>query len=234
MLLFRCRQDRPRTVAHSRRCVFLVRLTTSYFDLPLLLFLPPKASGAEPILTILAPEGVDLNGTYTVVLADPGAVGASTAEGVTRHMLVNGARVGGASPASFSLNFIPECRSIIANGTLDLSGGVSITRYAGPAPPEDGPHRYFFFSSSPQVHELNQTNSSLSRYTFLVYTQPENFAAPEGFSTPNMGVSAFDLNAYAQSAKLGPIIAVCRNNIYFVLMNIKANLHLTGKLLHRP
>jgi hypothetical protein len=63
------------------------------------------------------------NGTYTVAMIDPGAVGSDQSSGQNRHWLVNGATV--------------------ANGTLSFDGATTITEYAGPAPPAgSGPHRY--------------------------------------------------------------------------------------------
>jgi phosphatidylethanolamine-binding protein len=69
---------------------------------------------------------------------------------------------------------------------LNNATAIAITEYAGPAPPPGtGPHRY----------------------AFLLYAQPATFAPPAEFSQPNIGVSAFDVNAYASGSGLGPIIA---------------------------
>ena len=48
----------------------------------------------------------------------------------------------------------------------------------------------------------------LRSYVILLYTQPDDFTAPDGYDTPNMGVSVFNLTEYAQSGNLGPIVAV--------------------------
>jgi hypothetical protein len=69
--------------------------------------------------------------------------------------------------------------------SLNNATAIAITEYAGPAPPPDGPHRY----------------------AFLLYAQPATFAPPAEFSQPNIGVSAFDVNAYAEGSGLGEIIA---------------------------
>jgi len=73
----------------------------------------------------------------------------------------------------------------IGGTSLNNATAIAITEYAGPAPPPDGPHRY----------------------TFLLYAQPATFTPPAEFSQPNIGVSAFDVNAYAEGSGLGPIIA---------------------------
>jgi hypothetical protein len=63
------------------------------------------------------------NGTYTVAMIDPAAVGSDQSSGQYRHWLVNGATV--------------------TNGNLTFDGATTITEYAGPAPPAgSGPHRY--------------------------------------------------------------------------------------------
>ncbi|KAG9222016.1 hypothetical protein CCMSSC00406_0010381 [Pleurotus cornucopiae] len=74
----------------------------------------------------------------------------------------------------------------ITNSAFSNTSAVAITQYAGPAPPAgSGPHRY----------------------AFLLWEQPSTFTAPAAFSQPNMGVSTFDVNAYATDAKLGAVIA---------------------------
>ncbi|KAL4259916.1 PEBP-like protein [Pleurotus pulmonarius] len=74
----------------------------------------------------------------------------------------------------------------ITNSAFSNTSAVAITQYAGPAPPAgSGPHRY----------------------AFLLWEQPSTFTAPSAFSQPNMGVSTFDVNAYATDAKLGAVIA---------------------------
>lgn len=74
------------------------------------------------------------------------------------------------------------------------TSAVAITQYAGPAPPTgSGPHRYAF---SQVIFSLDKTDCG-GRYAFLLWEQPSTFAAPAAFSQPNMGVSTFDVNAYA-------------------------------------
>ncbi|ESK88404.1 nucleus protein [Moniliophthora roreri MCA 2997] len=73
----------------------------------------------------------------------------------------------------------------IEDNKVDNKSATAITAYAGPGPAEgSGPHRY----------------------VFLLYSQPADFTAPEGFTEP-IGVTPFDLNKYAQDGRLGPIVA---------------------------
>ncbi|GJF00771.1 PEBP-like protein [Phanerochaete sordida] len=69
---------------------------------------------------------------------------------------------------------------------VSTSAGVAITDYAGPAP---------------------AAGSGAHRYVILLYTQPDNFTAPDGLDTPNVGVSVFNLADYVQSSNLGSIVA---------------------------
>jgi hypothetical protein len=121
--------------------------------------------GSAPTITVIAPAGVKLDGNYTLAMVDPGAVGEDQSSGVTRHWLVNSLTIDG--------------------GALKNASALSVTEYAGPAPPlGSGPHRY----------------------TFLLYSQPAEFNPPNEFSGANIGVSKFDVTAYATASKLGPII----------------------------
>lgn len=70
--------------------------------------------------------------------------------------------------------------------TVSNSSAVAITQYAGPAPAQ---------------------GSGAHRYVILLYTQPDNFTAPDGLNTPNVGVSTFNLTDYVKSSNLGPIVA---------------------------
>jgi len=73
----------------------------------------------------------------------------------------------------------------VTGETLTNSSAVAITEYAGPAPASgSGPHRY----------------------TILLYQQSSAFTAPDGFNTPNIGVSTFVLNDYTKNANLGAIV----------------------------
>jgi hypothetical protein len=83
-------------------------------------------------------------------------------------------------------------RHWLVNGVTVSSSKVSnatataITEYAGPAPPSgSGPHRY----------------------VVILYAQPSTFTPPKAFSEPNIGVSVFDVNAYAKDSGLGAVIA---------------------------
>lgn len=51
-------------------------------------------------------------------------------------------------------------------------------------------------------------------YVILLYTQPDNFTAPDGFNTPNIGVSVFNLTDYVSSSNLGPIVAVSALSVF--------------------
>ncbi|KAF9495999.1 PEBP-like protein [Pleurotus eryngii] len=74
----------------------------------------------------------------------------------------------------------------IDNNAVSNASAIAITQYAGPAPPAgSGPHRY----------------------AFLLFSQPDSFAPPADFSQPNIGVSLFDINAYARDSGLGVIVA---------------------------
>lgn len=74
----------------------------------------------------------------------------------------------------------------ISGGKVSIDAGTQITEYAGPAPPTGtGPHRY----------------------TIVIYSQPDSFAAPADLSTANVGVSKFDFPSYVKDTGLGPIVA---------------------------
>jgi len=73
----------------------------------------------------------------------------------------------------------------IANGTVSNSSATAITAYAGPGPAAgSGPHRY----------------------VIMLYAQPDSFKAPANLSQP-VGVTLFDVNAYAKDSGLGPLVA---------------------------
>jgi len=86
--------------------------------------LTPPQVGSAPTLTITpANSSATTTGNYTIAMIDAGPVGTNQAGGQTRHWLVNGATITGASVSSDS--------------------AVVITDYAGPGPaPGSGPHRY--------------------------------------------------------------------------------------------
>jgi len=74
----------------------------------------------------------------------------------------------------------------VSGGKVSIDSGTQITEYAGPAPPAgSGPHRY----------------------TIVIYSQPDSFAAPANLSTANVGVSTFDFPSYVKDTGLGPLVA---------------------------
>jgi len=121
----------------------------------------------SPNLTFTpANSTITFNGNYTVAMIDPGAVGSDQSQGQNRHWLVNGAT--------------------ILDNKLNFEGAITITEYAGPAPPAgSGPHRY----------------------TIVVYTQGADFTPPQNLSGPVPGVQLFNFPEYVQSTKLGPLVA---------------------------
>jgi hypothetical protein len=120
-----------------------------------------------PELTLTpANSTVTFNGNYTVAMIDPGAVGSDQSGGQNRHWLVNGATV--------------------TSGKLAFDGAITITEYAGPAPPAgSGPHRY----------------------TIVVYAQGSSFTPPEDLSGPTPGVVPFVFPDYVKNTNLGPLVA---------------------------
>ncbi|KAF8496703.1 phosphatidylethanolamine-binding protein [Russula emetica] len=118
-----------------------------------------QVAAAPEITVVPANSSVSLSGNFTLVMADASAVGTNESEGQTRHWLVNGVT--------------------LKNGTSGLNvsttGGVAVTDYAGPAPPDgSGPHRY----------------------VILLLPQPSDFSPPSNLSSPNVPVSIFDLVDY--------------------------------------
>lgn len=87
---------------------------------------------------------------------------------------------------------------VTLNGTAPLNiatkTGTAITKYAGPAPAQ---------------------GSGAHRYVILLYIQPENFTAPDGLNTPDVGVSVFNLQDYVSTSGLGPVVAAT----YFTVEN---------------
>jgi len=73
----------------------------------------------------------------------------------------------------------------ITDGKVANASATAITTYAGPGPAAgSGPHRY----------------------VIILYRQPDSFKAPPDLSQP-IGVTRFDLNAYAKNSGLGPVVA---------------------------
>ncbi|KAI0003224.1 phosphatidylethanolamine-binding protein [Russula compacta] len=116
-----------------------------------------QVSKAPELTIVPANTSVSLTGNYTLVMADAGPVGTNESEGQTRHWLVN---------------------SVTVNSTtfnVSTTGGVAVTDYAGPAPPEgSGPHRY----------------------VLLLLPQPSSFSPPANLSKAGVGVSVFQLTDY--------------------------------------
>lgn len=99
--------------------------------------------------------------------------------------MVDPGHVGAATDGGVTRHWLVNGVTIDGN-SLNQDAAVAITTYAGPFPPEgDGPHRY----------------------AVLLYEQPETFTPPAEFAQPDMGVSLFDVNAYAADSGLGPIVA---------------------------
>lgn len=73
----------------------------------------------------------------------------------------------------------------ITDGKLSNASATAITAYAGPGP---------------------AAGSGAHRYTIILYEQPSNFAAPEGFQEP-IGVTPMDLPAYVKNSNLGALVA---------------------------
>ncbi|CAE6339245.1 hypothetical protein RSOLAG1IB_00164 [Rhizoctonia solani AG-1 IB] len=117
----------------------------------------------EPKLT-LTPVGsssdVSASATYTVAMIDADYVGASQAEGQTRHWLVNGVKATGTS----------------APWTLDTSTGTNITPYGGPFPAEgSGAHRYMLLvlaqPSSFTAPATPAAGSPIEKFDFEAYVK---------------------------------------------------------------
>jgi len=128
---------------------------------------------SAPEITITPATGSSsgaFTGNFTLVMADADVVGTNESVGQTRHWLVNGVTL---KNVSSSLN-------------VSTTGGVAVTNYAGPAPPEgSGPHRY----------------------VILLLPQPSSFSPPANLSSPNVPVSVFHLTDYISTSHLGQPIA---------------------------
>ncbi|CAE6517098.1 unnamed protein product [Rhizoctonia solani] len=103
---------------------------------------------------------VTASGTYTVAMIDADYVGASQAEGQTRHWLVNGVKATGTS----------------APWTLDTNAGTNITVYGGPFPAEgSGAHRYMLLVlAQPSTFSAPATpaaNSPIEKFDFEAYVK---------------------------------------------------------------
>ncbi|CAE6426939.1 unnamed protein product [Rhizoctonia solani] len=117
----------------------------------------------EPKLTLTPvseSSDVTASSTYTVAMVDADYVGASQAEGQTRHWLVNGVKATGTS----------------APWTLDISTGTAITPYGGPFPAEgSGAHRYMILvlaqPSSFSAPASPPAGSPIEKFDFEAYVK---------------------------------------------------------------
>ncbi|KAJ3526822.1 hypothetical protein NM688_g8212 [Phlebia brevispora] len=118
--------------------------------------------GPTPNLQVTpANSTVQLNGTFTVVMADAGPVGTDESQGQTRHWLVNDVTLtGGSAPFNVSTD-----------------DGTAITEYAGPAPAQgSGAHRYvILLYSQPSSFEapdgFDQPDIGVSVFNLTDYVQ---------------------------------------------------------------
>ncbi|KAH9989785.1 phosphatidylethanolamine-binding protein [Russula vinacea] len=134
---------------------------------------------AAPELTIVpANSSVSLTGNYTLVMADADIVGTNESVGQTRHWLVNGVTLKSGNSSNSSSSSSPL--------NVSTTGGVAVTEYAGPAPPQgSGPHRY----------------------VILLLPQPSSFSPPSNLSKPGVAVSVFNLDDYISTSHLGEPVA---------------------------
>jgi phosphatidylethanolamine-binding protein (PEBP) family uncharacterized protein len=133
---------------------------------------------AAPDLTIvLANASVSHMGNFTVVLVDAHVVGTNESNGQVLHWLVNYVALRNdpsCSPSSLSLN-------------VSTAGGVAVTEYVGPQPPE---------------------GSGSHRYVILLLPQPPSFSPPANLTKANSGPStSFHLTDYIWTSHLGQPIA---------------------------
>jgi len=141
-----------------------------------------QVAAAPEITVVPANSSVSLAGNFTLVMADADVVGTNESVGQTRHWLVNGVTL----------------KNGTSGANVSTAGGVAVTDYAGPAPPEgSGPHRY----------------------VILLLPQPSGFSPPSNLSGPNVPVSVFHLTDYISSSKLGEPIAA----MYFDVQQGAAN-----------
>jgi len=120
---------------------------------------------SAPLITVVAVNStVDLQGNFTLVMADADIVGTNESNGQTRHWLVNGVVLTGSNPP---LN-------------VSTDNGVAVTEYAGPAPASgSGPHRYVILllsqpsNFSPPAN-LSSANVGVSVFELTDYISTSN------------------------------------------------------------
>ena len=87
---------------------------------------------------------VQLNGAFTLVMADAGPVGTDETQGQTRHWLVNGVTLSGVFASLLPSFHRPNALATTGSSpsTVNTTTGTAITQYAGPAPASgSGAHR---------------------------------------------------------------------------------------------
>jgi hypothetical protein len=92
----------------------------------------------------------------------------------------------------------------LLDNALNFNDAVTITAYAGPAPPSgSGPHRLV----DSAAHFPFLSFLPACRYTIVIYSQGENFTPPQNLSSLVPGVELFDFPGYVKSTNLGPLVA---------------------------
>ena len=127
-----------------------------------------QQTATAPDLTIVpANASVSPTGNFTVVLVDAHVVGTNESNGQVLHWLVNYVTLRNDSSCSLSLN-------------VSTAGGVAVTEYVGPQPPE---------------------GSGSHRYVILLLPQPPSFSPPANLTNANSGPSTFfHLTNYTSTA----------------------------------
>lgn len=128
-------------------------------------------------------SSVSLSGSYTVIMADAGIVGADQSQGQTRHWLANGATV--------------------SNNVVSFANSLNITDYAGPFPAEgSGAHRYaILLYSQPQSFnppsDLSSPNQPVGTFDLNQYLKSANFdtLVAANYLTVERGVSTVTVSA---------------------------------------
>lgn len=108
----------------------------------------PEVAPTPQLLVTPANSSVSLTGSFTLAMVDAGPVGTDESQGQTRHWLVNNVILSG--QFFFFLSILESLTAFINLPTFLLgsplnvptSGGLAVTEYAGPAPPQgSGAHR---------------------------------------------------------------------------------------------
>jgi phosphatidylethanolamine-binding protein len=118
-------------------------------------------------------------------------------------LLTDASALGNPDPRGFYRHYLANgvttgAASGSDNQTLPVSGGTVITNYAGPGPAAgEGPHRY----------------------AWLMFAQPEGFAAPQALSEPNTAAGPWNVTSYVQESDLGDLVAAS----FFTVQNGQAS-----------